>query len=60
MNIENLPKLKGASKVERLTIPVEKEIKNRLYNLKVNHQIDVTEWVRQLIMRELESLEQGA
>lgn len=56
MEIENVPKLKDASKTERITIPVDKETKQKLYELKAKHRIDVTEWIRQLIAQELLAL----
>lgn len=57
MNEIELPRLKGPSHTQRLTIPVDPDLKSRLARLKAEKQVDVTEWIRRLIRKELEKLD---
>lgn len=59
MDIEKLPKLKDSSKIDRLTIPVDKKLKQQLSDLKIQHRINVTEWIRQIILKELSQLKKS-
>lgn len=49
MNTDGLPKNKGAVNTERLTICVDKGLKEDLRILKEEHDIDHPSWIRQLI-----------
>lgn len=55
-NDSSLPRLKSASKTKQINIPVDPEMKEALCRLKEEHRVDITEWLRQIIRRELDAL----
>jgi hypothetical protein len=55
--LEKIPDLKTKSLTDKITIPVEPELKTALMKLKAVHKKDHLEWVRRLIRNELAKLE---
>ena len=54
----SIPRLQKAKLTERITLPIEPEIKNDLAELKNIHSVDVSEWLRSLIRLNLPKLKQ--
>lgn len=52
----DVPMLKGRKLDERITIPVERELKRELNEIKTKHGVDVLEWLRMIARRELPQL----
>jgi len=58
MDLQEIPKLKHALLTERLMLAVDPEMKKSLEDLKRNHDIDVSEWIRRILRSELPKLRQ--
>jgi hypothetical protein len=56
MDHDKLPKLESAKYTRMLSIPVEPAVKDELDRMKREEKVKVTEWLRQLIQRELAML----
>jgi hypothetical protein len=54
--MKDVPKLKRHTLTERFTLPVDKGMRDQLYSLKENHNINISEWVRRILRRELDSI----
>lgn len=54
--MEKLPMLKKRTLTERLVIAVDKETRDELNLLKEERGVDVNEWARQVIRREIRNL----
>lgn len=50
---ENIPRLRQRILTERLTLPIQKDLKVELKELKEVHGIDVNKWIRDLILANL-------
>lgn len=48
--------LKAKILTERVTVPVQPELKRELSALKETHNVDVTKWIRNLIIENLPKL----
>ncbi len=53
----SLPVLKKKNLTERITLPVDTELKQKLTELKLVHGIDVPEWIRRIIRSKVASLD---
>lgn len=49
----DLPKLKERVNTEKISVAVDGEMKRDLENLKYLKRVNVSEWIRQLVRREL-------
>lgn len=56
MERSEIPKLKNAVLTGRVLLAVEPEIERALKDLKHNHDVDTSEWLRRLIRAELPKL----
>lgn len=56
MSLKDIPDLKTNLLKEKLTIPMEPELKAAIVSLKQVHGKDHLEWLRRLIRREIEKL----
>lgn len=59
-NIIELPKLKERLNTEKISLAVPEKLKKDLESLKYNKGINVSEWLRRIIIRELETLDKTA
>jgi hypothetical protein len=53
---ESIPMLKRIRLDDRVTVPMERELKSEIMRLKSDQGVDVLEWIRQLIRKELPTL----
>lgn len=51
-----VPRLGSAIYTEQINIKVDKSMKEDLFRLKSEEKIDVAEWIRQMIRRELRGI----
>lgn len=54
-----LPRKKSATLTERVTLPVDRELKGLIDSLKLTSPYDIPEFIRMILRRELPKLEQG-
>lgn len=59
MQKTEIPRLESAVYTEPLTVKVEKSLKEELYRLKTEEKVNVAEWLRQIIRREVKALKAG-
>lgn len=55
---ESIPMLRGRVLDEKITVPLERAVKAELVELKLQKGVDVLEWIRGLIRRELPRLKE--
>lgn len=55
----NLPQVKKKLLTERFTVPVDRELKEALEWLKQSQNVNTSEWIRQLLRRELNLLKEN-
>jgi hypothetical protein len=51
--MSNIPMLKKRTLTERITVPCDKETKQKLSRLKYDKGVNVPEWIRQLIQENI-------
>lgn len=56
MNTDKLPKMRKQINTENLTLKCDPEMKAQLDALKYHNKVNVAEWLRQIIRRELEAI----
>jgi len=55
-----LPKLKNPVNTEKISLSLDPDLKKRLEDLKWKKRVNVSEWMRMLLRRELDNLDQAS
>ena len=53
---KDIPRLKGRVNSEKISVAVDAEMKKELDELKWKNRVNVSEWIRQIIRKELKTI----